>query len=129
METSWIEEKQLAKALERNEAWWAGTLDDEYPLLWITAPDGKPARAITPPSNENDLWLDTDYVMDVAEDSLSRTHYVADALPVQVPWLGPDQFAAWIGADLRFKPREHNTSWVVPFVDDWNDYRELRIDP
>lgn len=128
METIWIKEHQLATALRRNEAYWQGALE-EYPLLWITAPTGKPARRIDEPADEMDLWLDTDYVMEVAEDRLARTHYVADALPVQMPWLGPDQFAAWLGADLHFKSREHNTSWVVPFVKDWADCPALRIDP
>ena len=128
METVWIKEKQLATAIERNEAYWHGELE-EYPLLWITAPNGQPARPIPEPAQEMDLWIDTDYVMETAEDRLARTHYVADALPVQMPWLGPDQFAAWLGADLNFKPREHNTSWVAPFVDDWDNFPELRIDP
>lgn len=128
MHTIWIEEKQLAKALQRNEAYWRGELE-EYPLLWISAPPADCASHIPEPANESDLWLDTDYVMETAEDRLARTHYVADALPVQLPWLGPDQFAAWLGADLKFKPREHNTSWVTPFVENWDDYPEFRIDP
>jgi hypothetical protein len=66
--------------------------------------------------------------MAATEDSLSRTHFAGDALPVFAPWLGPDQFAAWIGAELTLTPKE-NTSWVKPFVDDWNDHPQLQIDP
>ena len=40
---------------------------------------------------------------------------------------GPDQFAAWLGADLELQPRQ-NTSWCKPFVQDWADHPELRID-
>jgi len=48
---------------------------------------------------------------------------------VYSPWLGPDQFAGWLGADLVLRPREPNTSWVVPFLEDGDAYPEFRIDP
>ncbi len=127
METIWIEEKQLARALARNEAFWKGELE-EYPLMWVTALNAKPGNSPPEPDNEEDMWTDVDYVISSAEDKLSRTYYAGDALPVYNPWLGPDQFAGWLGADLLLKPRKF-TSWVVPFVDNWEKYPELSIDP
>ena len=62
-----------------------------------------------------------------AEDALSRTHYAADALPIYTPWLGPDQFSAWLGAELTFSTRD-NTSWAAPFVEDWDAHPDFRID-
>ena len=44
------------------------------------------------------------------------------------PWLGPDQFAAWLGAELVLKPRAF-TSWAKPFVEDWDEHPEFRIAP
>ena len=96
--------------------------------MWLTVPRAKPGPFISEPANEEELWTNVDYIIESTEVQLSRTYYAADALPVYNPWLGPDQFAGWLGADLILRPREHNTSWVVPFVQDWDDHPEFRID-
>ena len=127
MKTIWIEERQLTRALERNEAFWRGELD-HGPLLWVTAPGAKPAPPVPEPDTEDGLWTNVEYVVAAAESTLASTHFAGDALPVFCPWLGPDQFAAWLGADLELKPRQ-NTSWCKPFVHDWADHPQLRIDP
>ena len=127
MKTLWIEEKQLVRALQRNEAFWRGELEGG-PLMWVTAPGVKALPPIPEPGSEDELWTNVDYVMAAAERSLASTHYAGDALPVYCPWLGPDQFAAWLGADLELKPRQ-NTSWCKPFVRDWAEHAQLRIDP
>ena len=126
MHTIWIEEPQLAKALARNEAFWEGELE-EYPLMWITVPRARPGRSISQPEREEELWTNVDYVMEVAELELGCTYYAGDALPVYNPGLGPDQFAGWLGADLIFRPKEDDTSWAVPFVQNWEDHPEFRI--
>ncbi|MFV1980137.1 MAG: hypothetical protein ACC655_03210 [Rhodothermia bacterium] len=127
MQTDWIGEKRLARALKRNEAFWRGELE-ELPLLWVTVPNAKPGPRLPEPECEASMWTDVDYVMASTELELSRTYYAGDALPVFNPWLGPDQFAAWLGADLLLKPKEF-TSWVTPLIEDWDDFSELRIDP
>ena len=127
MQTPWIEARQLARAQERNEAFWAGTLDDG-PLLWLSAPNARPGAVPPEPDSEDALWTDVDYVIAAAESGLARTHYAGDALPVYTPWLGPDQFAAWLGADMALKPREF-TSWITPFVTDWEEHPALCIRP
>ncbi|MBN1837919.1 MAG: hypothetical protein JW820_18825 [Spirochaetales bacterium] len=129
METIWIPRPQLRRALERNEAFWEGSLD-RGPLLWVTAPDMVPSPVPQPeePGVEAEMWTDVEYVMTAAEYDLSRTYYAGDALPVYNPWLGPDQVAAWLGAEILLKPKEF-TSWVTPFVDDWARRPTLRIDP
>jgi hypothetical protein len=127
MNTPWIEETQLTRRLARHEAFWQGQLEDG-PLLWITAPDSRPSAHIPEPANEEELWTNVDYLMVSTEAALARTHYAGDALPVFCPWLGPDQFAGWLGAELLLKPRQF-TSWSKPFVDDWSEHPRLRIDP
>ena len=127
METIWIEETQLSRALERNEAFWRGELE-EGPLLWVTVPGARPSPSIPEPASEQELWTNVDYVVASADSTLAGTHFAGDALPVFCPWLGPDQFAGWLGADLVLQPREF-TSWSRPFVRDWNEHPELRIDP
>ena len=130
MRTPWIRGTDLERALERNEAFWEGTLKGG-PLLWVTVAEGRP-RAAPPappaPPVEAEEWTDVGYVMAKAESDVGRTAFLADALPTHNPWLGPDQFSAWMGADITFKPRD-NTSWVKPFVEDWGAHREFRLDP
>jgi len=129
METIWIPRPQLERALERNEAFWENELD-RGPLMWVTVPDSVPSPAPRPeePAVEAEMWTDVGYVMAAAEHALSRTYYAGDALPVYNPWLGPDQLAAWLGADILLKPKDF-TSWVTPFVDDWAGFPQLTIDP
>jgi hypothetical protein len=127
MTTPWIPEGQLAAALSRNEAFWKGQLE-EYPLLWVSAP--KPVTALPPPAppTDEEQWTNVDYQMAKAEHSLSHTHFAADALPIYSPWLGPDQFAAWLGGSLAFSTKD-NTSWTKPFIEDWADYPAFSISP
>jgi len=127
METPWINERQLASALARHEAFWRGELE-QGPLLWVTAPNARPGPKVPDPATEEELWTNVDYVIASTAASLAQTHYAGDALPVSCPWLGPDQFAAWLGADLVLRPREQ-TSWSRPFVDDWGEHPQLRIAP
>ncbi len=127
METIWIEEPQLGRALQRNQAFWNGELE-EGPLLWITVPGAKTVPPVPEPACDAELWTNVDYVIAATETALGGTHYAGDALPVFCPWLGPDQFAAWLGADLELRPRQF-TSWSAPFVQDWDEHPQLRIDP
>jgi hypothetical protein len=98
------------------------------PLLWITVPQAKPGRPPKEPATDEELWTDVEYVLAKAEHDLSRTYFAGDSLPVHHPWLGPDQFAAWLGAEMQLKPREF-TSWVRPLLKEASDYPEFRIDP
>lgn len=126
MKTIWIEGNKLAESLERNEAFWNGRLKDG-PLMWVTVPQATPGAPPPEPDEKEKMWTDVDYYIAAAEDRLAHTHYAGDALPVCHPWLGPDQFAAWLGADMTIKPKEF-TSWVKPFVDDWSKFPEFKID-
>lgn len=128
MTTPWIREDRLGRILERNEAFWTGDLKDG-PLVWATAAGALPGPPPPePPTEEADEWTDVGYVMARAESDIARTYYAGDALPVHHPWLGPDQFAAWMGAEISFKPRD-NTSWVKPFLEDGEEFPDFRLDP
>ncbi len=127
METPWVPQQQLATALQRNDAFWNGGAED-YPLMWITAPDAKPRRHIPEPSTEEELWTNVDYAMAATESRLAAVHYAGDALPFYDPWFGPDEFSAWLGAALQIVPRE-STSWITPFLQSLDDMPAWRIDP
>lgn len=126
MRSHWIAESQLSAALERNEAFWKGTLRGG-PLLWVTVPGALwPGPAPARPETDEAQWTDVDYQMAKAEHSLAGTAWFADALPVYNPWLGPDQFSAWLGGDLSFSTA-NNTSWTHAFIEDWQAFPDFAI--
>lgn len=128
MKSIWIDPSSMAERCARHEAFWRQDLTNG-PLLWITVPNAKPGTPPpTEPSTDDALWTDVEYVLAKAEHDLSRTYFAGDALPVMNPWLGPDQFAAWLGADMQLKPRE-NTSWVSPFLKKADAFPSFKIDP
>jgi hypothetical protein len=127
MESKWIEKDKLAESQIRNEAFWNGELKNG-PLMWITVPNAKPGKPPVEPDIEEKMWTDVDYYVAAVEHQLACTHYAGDALPVCHPWLGPDQFAAWLGAEMTIMPKAF-TSWVKPFVNDWSTFPEFKIDP
>jgi len=125
MTTPWIPERQLQTALLRNEAFWRGELE-ESPLLWVTVPGAVPGAPPAAPPTDEEQWTDVDYQIAKIEHALSHTYFAADALPIHNPWLGPDQFAAWLGGSLSFSTKD-NTSWTMPFIEDWADFPDFRI--
>ena len=127
MTTPWVAEKQLRSALARNEAFWEGELE-EYPLLWVTAAGARLGNSPTAPATDEEQWTNVDYQIAKTEDALSRTYFAGDALPIHNPWLGPDQFAAWLGGTLSFSTKD-NTSWTKPIIEDWADFPDFRIQP
>ena len=61
--------------------------------------------------------------------SAAATWWGGDAIPSYTPSFGPDQMAAWFGADLKFGDRNYGTNWVVASVEDWEETLPLRLDP
>jgi hypothetical protein len=127
MNSIWIEDRETSRRCARHEAFWDGCLE-AGPLLWVTAPQATSGVGPKLPATEEALWADVEYVLDKGEFDLGRTCFAGDSLPVFHPWLGPDQFAAWLGAEMEVKPRD-NTSWVKPFVKDAAAYPAFQLDP
>ncbi|MFQ6096173.1 MAG: hypothetical protein ACE5O2_00495, partial [Armatimonadota bacterium] len=69
----------------------------------------------------------------VVEQALTYAESICwggEAMPLYVPSFGPDQFGAFLGADLKWAEEdEHRTNWAVPFVQRWEDALPLRLDP
>lgn len=125
MQSIWLDPSSAAARCERHEAFWNRALD-KGPLLWVTVPNATPAIPPKEPATEDALWTDVEYVLAKAEYDLSHTYWAGDALPMHHPWLGPNQFAAWLGAEMQLQPRE-NTSWVQPFLKN-ADYPSFQLD-
>jgi hypothetical protein len=125
--TPWVEPASLPARLARNEAFWDNALTDG-PLVWVTVANARKVERPPLPATIEATWMDVDYVLRAGKADLEATYYAGDALPVYCPWLGPDQFAAWLGAELSFSDTER-TTWVTPFIEDWNDHPDFRIDP
>ena len=68
----------------------------------------------------------------VARQALAwgRSQYWAgEAVPCYVPSFGPDMFAAFLGAELKFPEEGHGNSWAAPCVDDWERDLPIALDP
>ena len=107
----------FAEAVTRMEAFWAGEIID------------RPAINLTAPLPERE-WIGGQFYMEGAREDFApiiertvhnvyNTYYAAEAMPMYVPSFGPDQWAAWMGADLEWSDTDQSTNWVIPFVEDW----------
>jgi hypothetical protein len=113
----------LDEAKKYWRAFWAGEIIDR-PCIGITTrrPD---AKSVPGPPGLNGFH-DPDQVLPLVEECLSQMLFLAEAMPAFVINFGPDQFAAWVGADLHYEASSGETSWSVPMVNDWpTDGRDI----
>jgi len=114
------------EAVQRWAAFWKGEGLDR-PLLAVTLPK----EGVTPVAKPGYLsGFDGDYE-EVIEQVLAwaESHeFLAEAIPYYQVEFGPDHFSALLGADMRLHPDSGDTSWCVPFVEDW-DSAEIRFRP
>ncbi len=106
----------LGALLERFDAFWARRTPEE-PLLAVTAPrDEAPPRDFAVPDTLRERWMNVQYHVDNALWQSRRTAYYGAAFPMQMPNIGPDSFAAYLGGELQFV--NDYTTWIHPFVDE-----------
>ncbi|MHB0999683.1 MAG: hypothetical protein ACYC27_10605 [Armatimonadota bacterium] len=115
----------FAEAQQRMKAFWAGEMIDR-PVVSITAPkEGKvppPITHITAPD------FDFEGAARRFDEWASCVFFGGEAMPVFRPDFGPDQFSAFIGAKMELT-EDAMTSWVHPFVEDWSQVEQFKIDP
>ncbi len=110
------------------EAFWNREIIDR-PCLAVTAP--KEGHEIPPAPPYMDGW-DGDFAEAVArwEARAEHTYFAADAIPFFEPSFGPDQFGAFLGADLDRSTESYSrTSWAVPYVENWEESLPIQLDP
>lgn len=112
------------------DAWrhfWAG---EPWKRPLVVANVAKPGA--TPLTAETNPWhrryhravtRDWDAQLKRIDALMESTIFFAEAMPWFSPDLGPDQFAAFLGATLKFSPDSMDTNWVDPIVQDWSTFR------
>lgn len=114
------------EARQRWSAYWNG--ESDRPLVASVIP--KPG--VTPvdqPAYTSGFAGDFEPVIDQVL-AWARTHeFLGEAIPFYYLEFGPDHFSSFLGAEMRAHTDSGATSWLVPFVDDWDAARiEFRPD-
>ena len=128
MESEWIGERPLRRALQRHEAFWDGALDDG-PLMWVTAPGARPGPARRRGSRRRRSASGRTWTTSWPPRSTSCPAPTTPATPCRctIPgWVPTSSPPGW--APLTLAPRL-NTSWIAPFVKDWSRHPRFPIDP
>ncbi len=115
----------FAEAQRHWDALWRHEILDR-PVICVTAPKDpdKPLPRIPYPAGYDGQY--DDLITRILERA-AGTYYAGDAMPAYTPSFGPDMFAAWLGAELKFSPDSQGTNWAEPFVEDWADAMPLRL--
>ncbi|HOK80953.1 MAG TPA: hypothetical protein PK165_07600 [bacterium] len=74
----------------------------------------------------NGLWQQQ---IDLFNEWAECFDFLGDGVPSLSPDFGPDQFAAFYGANLRFSEQSKHTSWAEPIIDDWDKFLPLKFNP
>jgi hypothetical protein len=114
------------QAQARLLAWWQCEVIDRA-CIQVYAPRAGVQPSPPPvPTSEEARWTDIDYVVAAQGERMRCTYFGGEAFPLFNPDLGPDIFAAFLGAPLHFAP---DTSWADPILTDWETRPPLRLDP
>ncbi len=115
----------IEEAAKRWDAFYAGELIDR-PVIWVTAP--REGYKGAPGSNYHErAFGDMDDIIERAITSAEATIYGGEAVPATWLSFGPDEIAAFIGAELQWGKDSGDTNWSVPFVEDWEKAFPLKI--
>jgi len=117
----------LAKVLQRFEAWWQCELIDRPLVTLGVRADASPKRPW--PARQHatlrDRWMDAEYAVDCAEASMDGQAFFAESVPAYHPNLGPDVCATLFGCELEFGEQ---TSWSVPVAKSIRDVPRMEPD-
>jgi hypothetical protein len=113
----------LADAARRWEAYYQGEIIDR-PVVYVTAPrtPGQPGRM---PWYHELVFDPIDAVIDRGLASAGATYWGGEAVPYMMISFGPDEIAAFSGAEFRWSPDSPDTNWSTPLVQDWE--RDLPV--
>jgi len=118
---------QYDRIVQRMDAFWHCELLDR-PVC--TAGVAKPPRERLPEpvsrhATSAERWQDAEYQAELHRVRIANTVFLGDALPVAMPNLGPEIFAAFYGCPIHFG--DVGTSWTDPILEDWADADALQL--
>ena len=101
---------------KRYDAFWHQEIIDRPPVcITLPADQMRPVPKKSYASHQ-ERWLDIDFRAEQTDIQLRNQKYLADALPIAWPNMGPEIFSAWCGCGYEFG--EH-TTWSTPCIEDW----------
>ncbi len=115
----------LEEANGRWQAFYAGDLIDR-PVICVTAPR-QGTRPATTRGYHDKVYGDMDDVIDNALAHAEATFWGGEAIPAFFPSFGPDEIAAFCGAELRWSDDSPDTNWSLPLIEDWERQLPLRL--
>ncbi len=117
----------FAQAQRRWDAFWHKEIIDR-PCAGVVAPkDG--ARPVPRPKYLDGFHGDYAAAVERFAAWASQHYFAGEAIPQFCPSFGPDMFAAFLGAELRWSESDVLTTWCLPCIEDWAQALPLRIDP
>ncbi len=117
----------IDRAIQMWDAYWAGEVLDR-PLVVASVPKQGASKITVSNRYHNALAGKHAEQLALIDNWLDSTRFMCEAIPCVGSDLGPDQFAAFLGADLEYSDDSPNTNWVTPIIEDWQDFLPLRFD-
>lgn len=113
------------EARQRWSAYWSG--ESGRPLVAsVVAKAG--VTPVDAPGYTSGFSGDFEPVIDQVLAWAATHEFLGEAVPFYYLEFGPDHFSSFLGAEMRAHEDSGATSWLVPFVEDW-DTAEIRFRP
>ncbi len=113
-------------AMKRVYAWYEREITDRVPVRFAAHNAFiEVANQAYASDNIKDRWFDVEFQVDTFLKSIEGQTFHGETFPVFWPNLGPEVYAAFYGAELEYG---EVTSWSKPFVIDWSDMDNLKLD-
>jgi len=120
---------QFDVAMKRVYAWFENEIIDRPPIRFQAhnafLDSASEDIADLPWEEKEAWWFDVELQTELYLKSIEGRRFYGETFPVYFPNLGPDVYAAFYGAELKFG---ETTSWSVPIVREWDDVEKLEFD-
>ncbi len=115
------------------EHYWNGELYQGRPLIVASCPrpGAEPLRWEDNPRRVRyyrALTCDWEAQLRRIDLWLEANEWLFEAIPFFDPDFGPDQIAAFCGAELKYSEDSPDTNWVEPLVEDWSQFN-IELEP
>ncbi len=111
----------------RWDAFWEGDLDHPLVCAMVPKDGGRELIDIMNPRYWNACTGNYTTQLDLLDEWAETTLFMGDLIPHFPPDHGPDQFAAWMGSELKFSPDNTQTNWAEPVLKDWETFLPVSL--